>query len=96
MFDLEKLALRVSGIKKNDVSGPVPEDDPDWQKVQSMFDTGFKSVYNDFRQSIKDEDSKLTVYNLERMIEHLTKMAKHLKLRDVFMKLKETEKKVFD
>lgn len=96
MLNLNEIAGRIAGVKKKDPTGITPEEDPDWQKIQSMFDTGFKSVYNDFRQSISDEDSKLTIFNLERMLEFLTKMMKHLKLREGYMKLKETEKKVFD
>ena len=75
---------------------PTPDGDPDWQKVQTMFDTSLKSTFTDLRQAVKDEDSKLTVYHMERVLEAMVKMAKYMRMREVSMKLKETEKKLFE
>lgn len=101
-MDDKSLRLAASRLAEGKADGggkagkPEPDGDPDWQKVQTMFDTSLKSTFADLRQSVKDEDSKLAIYHMERMLEAMVKMAKHMKIRDVFLKLKETEKKIFD
>jgi len=98
--DFQRIAARlVRGEergKKKDPTGPEPEGDPDWKKVQTMFDTSVKNTFTDLRQAVRDEDSKLAVYHMERLLEAIVKMAKYMKMREVFMKLREVEKKVFD
>lgn len=82
--------------KKKDPTGPSPEGDPDWQKVKTLYDTSVKNTFKDLHQAIKDQDSKLTVFHMERLLESLVKTSKYMKMRDIFLKLKEVEKKLFD
>lgn len=92
-LDFKIMAMRM--IQAN-MDKPEPEGEPDWQKIQSMFDTQVKNTFTDMRQAVKDKDAKLTVFHMERILEALTKVAKLMRMRDVFLKLKETEKKIFD
>lgn len=98
--DFQRIAARLVRAedrdKKEDPTGPKQEGDPDWQKIKGMFDTSVKNTFTDLRQSVRDEDSKLTTYHMERLLEAIVKMAKYMRMREVFMKLKEVEKKVFD
>lgn len=102
--DLERAAARLAAggasedgtaAEKEGPSGPEPEGDPDWQKIRGSFETGVKSTFADLRQAIKDEDSKLTVYHMKRMLDSLVFLAKFMKMRDVYLKLQQVDKKLF-
>ena len=95
---LSEIALRLAAEKdpkKKSPTGPEPDGDPDWQKIRGQFETAVKSTFADLRQAIKDEDSKMTVYQMKRMLDALIFLAKFMKMRDVFMKLQQVDKKLF-
>lgn len=95
---LAAAATRVAAEKdpkKKSPSGPEPEGEPNWQRIRNEFETAVKSTFADLRQAIKDEDSKLTVYQMKRMMDSLVFLAKFMKMRDVFLKLQQVDKKLF-
>ena len=97
--DLRDIAVRLAQEDRKDRKkdeGPEAGADPNWQKVQNMVNTSVKSTFLDLKQAIKDEDPKLTVYHMERMLEAVTQVAKFMGMRDVFLKLKSLEQKLFD
>lgn len=96
---MDKLNFEIMATRLIQGAGPEkpePEGEPDWQKIQSMFDTQVKNTFADMKQAVKDKDQKLVVFHMERILEALTKVAKLMRMRDVFLKLKDTEKKIFD
>lgn len=94
---LAAAASRIAAEKDPKKKGPAPEpeDEPNWQKIRNEFETSIRSTFADLRSAIKDEDSKLTVYQMKRMMDALVFLAKFMRMRDVYLRLQQVDKKLF-